>query len=185
MASPQTTGTVATGTVAPGGPKSDPGFPPFKTETFASQLLWLAIFFGLLYWLVSRVFAPRLSEVIEGRASRIAKDLDDAAAAKAKAEEAGQAYEKALAEAKAKAQGIAQARRDEVNGALETRRKALEADLSARLAAAETQIAATKAKAMGNVEAIASDAAQAIVQRLGGAADVTAVAAATRAALKA
>ncbi|MGL4441912.1 MAG: F0F1 ATP synthase subunit B', partial [Bosea sp. (in: a-proteobacteria)] len=74
MASPQKTGTEVSG-----GAKSDPGFPPFKTETFASQLLWLAIFFGLLYWLVSKVFAPRLTEVIEGRASRIAKDLDEAA----------------------------------------------------------------------------------------------------------
>lgn len=163
MASPQQTGTVASG-----GPKSDPGFPPFKTETFASQLLWLAIFFGLLYWLVSKVFAPRLTEVIEGRASRIAKDLDDAAAAKGQAEEAGLAYEKSLAEAKAKAQAIAQARRDEVNAAAETHRKSLESDLAAKLAAAEVQIAATKTKAMANVEGIAAEAASAIVQRLGG-----------------
>jgi F-type H+-transporting ATPase subunit b len=163
MATPQTTGTEV-----PGGSNAGPGFPPFKTETFASQLLWLAIFFGLLYWLVSKIFAPRLTEVIEGRASRIAKDLDDAAAAKAKAEDAGVAYEKALAEAKAKAQGIAQARRDEVNAGVETRRKALESDLAAKLSAAEAQIEATKARAMENVEAIAADAASAIVERLGG-----------------
>ena len=146
------------------------GFPPFKTETFASQLLWLAIFFGLLYWLVSKVFAPRLTDVIEGRASRIARDLDDAAAAKAKAEEAGLAYEKSLADAKAKAQGIAQAKRDEVNAAVEARRKTLEGDLAAKLAAAEGQIGTTKSKAMANVEGIAAEAAAAIVQRLGGAA---------------
>ena len=164
MASPQKTGTEV-----PGG-SADVGFPPFKTETFASQLLWLAIFFGLLYWLVSKVFAPRLTDVIEGRASRIARDLDDAAVAKAKAEEAGVAYEKSLADAKAKAQGIAQAKRDEVNAAVEARRKALEGDLAAKLTAAEAQIATTKAKAMSNVESIASEAAAAIVQRLGGSA---------------
>lgn len=163
MASPQQTGTVASS-----GQKSDPGFPPFKTETFASQLLWLAIFFGLLYWLVSKVFAPRLTDVIEGRASRIAKDLDDAATARAKAEDAGAAYEKSLSEAKAKAQAIAQAKRDDVNAAAEARRKALESDLAEKLAAAEVQIAETKTKAMANVEGIAADAASAIVQRLGG-----------------
>ncbi len=157
-----------TGTVAPSGPAEGAGFPPFKTETYPSQLLWLAIFFGLLYWLVSRLFAPRLGEAIEGRASRIAKDLDDAAAAKAKAEAAGEAYEKALAEAKARAQAIGQRQRDEVNAAIEARRKALEADLAARLAAAEAQIAETKAKAMGSVADIASEAACAIVERLSG-----------------
>jgi F-type H+-transporting ATPase subunit b len=165
MATPTTSGTQV-----PGGPAPGPGFPPFKTETFASQLLWLAIFFGLLYWLVSKIFAPRLTETIEGRASRIAKDLDDAAAARAKAEEAGVAYEKSLAEAKAKAQGIGQARRDEVNAAAEARRKALEADLAKQLAASEAQIAKMKAAAMGNVSGIATDAASAIVQQLTGAA---------------
>lgn len=163
MASPQKTGTEVSG-----GPKSDPGFPPFKTETFASQLLWLAIFFGLLYWLVSKVFAPRLTDVIEGRASRIAKDLDDAAAARTKAQEAGVAYEQSLSEAKAKAQAIAQAKRDEVNSAAEKRRKSLEGDLAAKLVAAEAQIAETKTRAMANVQGIAAEAAAAIVERLGG-----------------
>lgn len=165
MASPQNTGTVV-----PGGSSAGPGFPPFKTETFASQLLWLAIFFGLLYWLVSKVFAPRLTDVIEGRASRIARDLEDAAMARTKAEEAGLAYEAALAEAKAKAQAIAQAKRDEINVAIEARRKALEADLGTKLGQAEAQIAAMKTSAMANVESIAAGAAAAIVERLGGAA---------------
>lgn len=181
MATPQKAGTEV-----PGGSHAGPGFPPFKTETFASQLLWLAIFFGLLYWLVSRIFAPRLTEVIEGRASRIAKDLEEAAAAKLKAEEAGAAYEKSLAEAKAKAQAIAQARRDDVNKASEERRKSLESDLAAKLVAAEAQIADTKTRAMANVEGIAAEAASAIVQRLGGVAPSKAdVDSALKAALKA
>ncbi len=181
MASPQQTGTEVSG-----GPKSDPGFPPFKTETFASQILSLAIFFGLLYWLVSKIFAPRLTDVIEGRASRIARDLDEAAAAKAKAEEAGLAYEKALADARAKAQGIAKARRDEVNAGVESRRKDLEAGLAEQLAHAETQIATTRANAMANVEGIAAEAASAIVERLGGSAPARAdLDAALKAALKA
>lgn len=163
MASPTTAGTQV-----PGKADAGPGFPPFKSETFASQLLWLAIFFGLLYWLVSKVFAPRLAETIEGRSTRIARDLDDAAAAKAKAEEAGAAYEKSLAEAKQKAQGIAQGKRDEVNGALEARRKSLEAELTVKLQSAEAQITATKAKAMTNVGEIAGDTVAAIVERVGG-----------------
>ena len=162
MATPQTTGTQA-----PGGAAS-PAFPPFATETFASQLLWLAIFFGLLYWMVSKIFAPRLTDVIEGRASRIARDLDDAAAARTQAEAAGVAYEKSLAEARARAQSIAQSKRNEVNAGIETRRQALEADLGGKLAAAESQIAATRDKAMANVHGIAGEAAAAIVERLGG-----------------
>ena len=44
----------------------------------------------------------------------------------------------------------------------------LEADLGQRLAEAEATIAAKKAQAMGNVRAIATDTAAAIVERLTG-----------------
>ncbi|HEX2134654.1 MAG TPA: F0F1 ATP synthase subunit B', partial [Microvirga sp.] len=104
MAQPQTT---QAGTAAPGGEPADVGFPPFETETYGGQLLWLAISFGLLYMLLSRVVLPRLGGIIEARREAIARDLDQAAAMKTRAEEAGAAYEKAVAEARARAQALA------------------------------------------------------------------------------
>src|SRR5690242_2794093 len=83
------------------------GFPPFDTATFGGQLLWLTITFVLLYVLMSRLVLPQLTGIIEGRRERIARDLDDAAGMKTKAEDAGAAYEKALSEAKARAQALA------------------------------------------------------------------------------
>ncbi|WP_332686127.1 F0F1 ATP synthase subunit B [Bosea sp. (in: a-proteobacteria)] len=166
MATPATT----TGTTAPGGADAahGGGFPPFQGETFASQLLWLAITFGFLYWLTAKVIAPRLSGILEDRANKIGNDLDDAAAMKAKAEEAGQAYEKSLAEARAKSQAIAQETREKVSADSALRRKKVEADLAAKLAEAEAQIVTMKTGAMSNVGAIAAEAAAAIVDRLTG-----------------
>ena len=104
MAQAQTTHAT---TEAPGGAHADVGFPPFETETYAGQLLWLAITFVALYTLLSRLVLPRLGGIIENRRGMIANDLDDAAAMKSRAEEAGTAYEKALAEAKGRAQALA------------------------------------------------------------------------------
>jgi F-type H+-transporting ATPase subunit b len=146
----------------------DVGFPPFETETFGGQLLWLAITFGTLYVLLSKFVLPRLSGIIEGRRDRIAQDLDDAAAMKTRAEEAGAAYEKSLAEAKAKAQALAQETRNRLTAETEAKRKALEADLAKRLAESEAVIAGRKAEAMGNVRGIALETATAIVERLTG-----------------
>ena len=39
-------------------------FPPFQKETFASQLVWLAITFVALYLLISRVAVPRIGGII-------------------------------------------------------------------------------------------------------------------------
>ena len=69
-------------TQAPGGAK--PQFPPFNPETFASQMLWFAITFVLLYFLMSRVALPRVGAIVVARAGKIADDL--AAAQKLKDE---------------------------------------------------------------------------------------------------
>jgi F-type H+-transporting ATPase subunit b len=165
MAQAQTTHAT---TEAHGGAHEDVGFPPFATETFGGQLLWLAITFAALYTLMSRLVLPRLTGIIENRRAMIAKDLDDAAAMKTRAEEAGTAYDKALAEAKGRAQALAQETRAKLSAESDARRKALEADLNARLAESEATITARKAEAMGHVRGIARDTASAIIERLTG-----------------
>jgi F-type H+-transporting ATPase subunit b len=141
-------------------------FPPFETGTFPSQLLWLAITFGALYYFMSKKALPAIGKIIEDRKTRIAKDLDDAAAMQQKADEAAAAHARMLADARLKAQGVAQEARDKLAADSDAKRKVLEDQLAARLQAAEDQIATTRAQAMTNVSAIARDAAGAIFERL-------------------
>jgi F-type H+-transporting ATPase subunit b len=141
-------------------------FPPFNKTTFASQLFWLVIAFVLLYVLMAKVALPRVGGIIERRQKRIADDIADAGKLKVQSDEAIAAYEKALADARTRAQAIANETRDKQAAAAEATRKKLEAELNAKLAEAEKTIAATKQAAMANVRGIAIDAAKAIVERL-------------------
>jgi F-type H+-transporting ATPase subunit b len=141
-------------------------FPPFQTETFASQLLWLALTFGALYLLMSKVALPRIGAILEDRRDRIADDLAEAQRLREGSEQAMAAYEKALADARAKAQAIAAETHEQLMSEAESGRKSLEADLNRKLADAEAKIAATKSAAMSNVAGIAGEATAAIVQRL-------------------
>ena len=160
-------------------------FPPFQSQTFASQLIWLVIAFVLLYALMAKWALPRVGAIIENRQKRIDGDIAEAGALKTQSDEAVAAYEKALADARARAQTIANETRDRQAAEAETRRKALEAELNARLAEAEKTIAATKQAAMLNVRGIAEDATRAIVERLiGSVPSDTAVADAVAGALK-
>ena len=159
--------TVETTGAAP--PGAHPAaFPPFASETFASQLLWFAITFGLLYWLMAKVALPRIGEIIENRTNRIAGDLADAERLRAESEAAGQAYEKSLAEARAKAKAIAQETRDALTAEADAKRKTHEAELAAKIAESEATISARTNQAMASVREIAADAAIAIVERLTG-----------------
>jgi F-type H+-transporting ATPase subunit b len=143
-------------------------FPPFNGQTFASQLVWLVITFVFLYVMMSKVALPRIGAIIDNRQKHIDDDLADAQKFKSESDAAIASYEKALADARNRAQGIANEMRDKQNAAAEVSRKTLEEQLNGKLAEAEKTIAATKKAAMANVSAIAQDAATAIVQRLTG-----------------
>ncbi len=56
-------------------PETPSGFPPFQSEHFPSQLLWLTVFFVLLYILMSRIALPRIGSIFEERSKRIGDDL--------------------------------------------------------------------------------------------------------------
>jgi F-type H+-transporting ATPase subunit b len=177
MAENHSTGTEASPPSEHGG-----GFPPFQKDTFGSQLLWLAIFFIALYLIASKLALPRVGSIIADRRKRISGDLAEAARMKDAADAAIATYEKALADARARAQAIAAETRDKLNAEAEANRKSVEANLHGKLAAAEQTIAATKTAAMANVRGIAEEAAIAIVARLTGTAPSQAAAAAAVAA---
>ena len=142
------------------------GFPPFQAQNFASQLVWLAIAFVLLYVLMAKLALPRVGAAIETRQKRIDDDIAEAGRLKQDSDAAIAAYEKALADARAGAQTIAGEMRERQAAEAETTRKRLEDQLNAKLTDAEKSIAATKEAAMRNVRGIAEDAARAIVERL-------------------
>jgi F-type H+-transporting ATPase subunit b len=142
------------------------GFPPFNAHTFASQLVWLALFFILLYVLMAKWALPQVGRVIENRQKRIADDVAEAGRLKGQSDAAVEAYEKALADARARAQAIANETREKQAAEAEAARKKVEDELNVKLMDAEKTIAATKQAAMANVRTIAQDTAAVIVERL-------------------
>lgn len=155
------------GTEAPGGAAKAP-FPPFNQDTFGSQIFWLAICFVVLYVLLARWALPRVASIFSARRGRIEGDFEAARRLTEESQAAIESYEKALADARAKAQSIASATRAEFAAKAEETKKRLEAELAAKLADAERKIETTKKAAMANVRNIAADAAGEIVKRLSG-----------------
>ena len=111
-------------------------FPPFNKTTFASQLFWLVIAFVLLYALMSKLALPRIGAIIESRQKRIADDIADAGKLKIQSDEAIAAYEKALADARARAQAIANETRDKQAAAADATRKKIIHESASRTAGA-------------------------------------------------
>ena len=154
------------------------GLPQFEFQHWFGQIVYLILLFAILYWLMAKVFVPRLRGVIDQRAGTIADAVS--AARQVQAEAAGQA-EAAKAEveaARASSRSTAAAAKARVTEQANARAAQEEAVVNARIAEAETAIGRTRDAAMTNVASIASDTAVAIVERLTGKAPTGAEAAA-------
>jgi F-type H+-transporting ATPase subunit b len=147
-------------------PEGHGAFPPFQSEHFPSQLAWLTVSFILLYVLMAKIALPRIGSILAARNKLIGDDLAAAESLKQQSDAAHAAYDKALADARARAQSIASATRAKQASEAEAAQKKLEAQLHERLAAAEKSIEATRGAAMGHVRSIAADTATTIVERL-------------------
>jgi len=142
--------------------------PQLDFSTYAPQLVWLAISFAALYFLMARVALPRIATVIEERRDRIARDLDEAERSREESEAAVAAYEAALAEARSRAHDIARANRDKLASEIEAERAKVDAVAAERTAEAERAIAQAKSAALEELGAVAGDLTEAIVKRLVG-----------------
>ena len=111
---------------------------------------------------------PRIGQTIEERSSRIADDLDAASRMQKEAEEAEKFYERALADAKAKAHNVAETTRKSVDAEIQAEIDAADAEAAKAAEAAETRIRGVRAKAMSNIEDVAAEAAQITVEALTG-----------------
>ena len=59
---------------------------------FFSQLFWLALVFGFIFFVIGRGMLPKIQGTVELRDAKIAEDLERAQAARAEAEETEAAW---------------------------------------------------------------------------------------------
>lgn len=138
-------------------------------ETYASQIFWLLLTFGFVFFVVGKMMLPKVLSTVDARDQSVAGDLAAAEAARAAAdtaEENWRVQENAAREAAQKR--IAEAR---AKGAAATE-KTLSAGNAvnvAKLAEAEARIGTASKAAMTEIEAVAAEAAADIVARISGA----------------
>lgn len=152
------------------------GMPQLEFSTFPNQIFWLVITLVVIYWVLSKIALPRIAGVLAERQGTITGDIAAAEELKVKAQEAEDAYNKALADARAQASEIAAETRAEIQKDLDVAIEKADAEIAAKAAESEAAIADIRASALDNVEAVAKDTAAAIVGALGGTADEKALA---------
>lgn len=146
-------------------------------ETYASQIFWLLIFFGFTYFVIGRGMVPKVLATVEARDAQIAADLAAAQAARDEADRQEEAWRTRENENRAAAQALLAKAKADAAAKTEHRLGTAQLTIDARLSDAETLIATARDAAMAEIETVAAEAAQDIVQRLAGVKVTKAVAA--------
>ena len=142
--------------------------PQLEFSTYAPQLIWLAITFVVLYFLMAKLALPRIATALDKRQSKLEGDLTRAERVKAEAETVLAAYEKAMTDARVKAQAVTGQAAADVAAEFAKREAAFAAELNARTAEAEKRIIATKDAALAETRSVAAELAQTILRKVAG-----------------
>ena len=138
------------------------------STVFNSQLFWLIVVFGLIYFGIARTMIPRVRSMMDSRSERIGEEIARAEAARAVAEEAQEAWAQRLEKARAEAASVAQEARHAAARENEAMINAAVEQINLKVEAAERNIREAAAGIRAEMVGVAADATQDLVQRLTG-----------------
>jgi F-type H+-transporting ATPase subunit b len=107
---------------------------------FASQLFWLAVVFGIIFFGIGRGMLPKIQSTVEDREKKIGEDLERAQAARAGAEETEAAWRARMDAARADAARIAHEAKAESAKATEAKVRKAADKIELKVEAAEQKI---------------------------------------------
>lgn len=135
---------------------------------FFSQLFWLLVVFGFIYFVLGRGMVPKIRATVDARDRQVADDLEAAQAARAAADETEAAWRARMDAARADAARIANEAKQASARDTEARVRKAADKISLKVEAAEVRIRDALESARGEIEAVAAEAAQDMVKALTG-----------------
>ena len=94
---------------------AEAGMPQLDPTYWASQVFWLAIIFSSIYFLIAKIFIPKIKNNIDARESKIRKDIEEANLLKEEADKKLKKYNALIEEAKVSAKKIISDGRKKLN----------------------------------------------------------------------
>ena len=137
-------------------------------EIYASQLFWLAVFFGLIFVVIGLGMLPKIQSTVDARNDRIAADLKEAETARETADRLEEAYRERMDQGRAEAARLAAKAKAESAKATEAKLAKADKAIGKKVEAAQARIAEVRASALTQLEAVAAEATQALVDRVAG-----------------
>ncbi len=137
-------------------------------EIFASQLFWLAIFFGAIFAVIGLGMLPKIQSTVDARDARIAADLEAARGAREAADTLEEGYRQGMDKSRAEAAALAAEAKANAARATEKSVAKAEQKIGDKIDQAMARIADARTAALAEIETVAAEAAEQLVTRVSG-----------------
>jgi len=137
-------------------------------EIYASQLFWLAIFFGAIFVVIGLGMLPRIIGTVDARDAKIAADLKSAEGARAAADALEEEYRLAMDKSRAEAAQLAAEAKASAAKASEASIGEADKAIGLKLDQAMQRIGEARSSAMAEIEAVAAEAVRDLTAKVAG-----------------
>ena len=142
------------------------GMPQLDPEYWISQIFWLVITFGILYFILSKFILPGISKNLENRKSQIVENIETADNQRLESEKLNKEYEKVILESKFKAKNIVNEAKKKLIEDINKKRDILENEIDKEIKSAEEEIKLLIDKSPTKVNQIAIDTSSNLLKKL-------------------
>lgn len=141
--------------------------PQLDPAWYPSQLFWLCVCFFTMLFIMGKIFAPRIADILAQRQHKIDDYLVKANQIQEQAEESLKKYHEALAKATEDANAAIELAHKELGEYIAKKQDDLTRKLNEKIKDGETQINQEKEKALQEVRGISEELALDIVRKIG------------------
>ena len=142
------------------------GMPQLNPEFWVSQIFWLIITFGLLYFVLSKLILPKISANLEFRKSQISDNIEAADRQREESEMKLKEYEEIISKSKIEAKNNLNQVREKILKDINIKNDVLEKQINDEIKKAEEEINQLRKEAPTKINKIAIETASELTQKL-------------------
>ena len=145
------------------------GMPQLNPEFWISQIFWLTLTFGILYFVLSKLILPKISKNLESRKSQILENIEAAEKQREDSETKLKEYDEIIFKSKLEAKNIFNQAREKALKDINSKKDLLDKQIDDEINKVEKEIITFRDTAPDKINKIAIETASEITQKLIGA----------------
>jgi len=147
---------------------AEAGMPQLDPTYWASQVFWLGIIFSSIYFLIAKIFIPKIKSNIDAREDKIRKDIEEANLLKEEADKKLKKYNTLIEEAKVSAKKMLFDSRKKLNEDIQIKKDQIEKEIQKETVSAEKEIQKFKVNSSNKVALVSEEIVSGIIKDIFG-----------------